>query len=83
MLGGGPVRGEFTLVSHNGTTSYHTLNTRTLASAVASGMTPAVTLPAEMSLDRLDRYRRDEDWTAEQLHGDNRLLLVILSAGTS
>ena len=56
MLGGGLVRGGFTLLSHDGTTGYYTITSRMLASALDEGMSLAVALPVEVSLTQLDRY---------------------------
>ncbi|QPV62428.1 hypothetical protein I7X12_17060 [Halosimplex litoreum] len=79
LLGGGLVRGGFTLLSHDGTTGYYAINARMLASAIEAGMAAAVALPAEVSLSRLDRYWSDTDWTVEGLLDDDRLFVLELA----
>ncbi|WP_436929546.1 RAD55 family ATPase [Halosimplex halobium] len=78
LLGGGLVRGGFTLLSHDGTTGYYTINTRMLASALDAGMAVAVALPAAVSLSQLDRYWTDADWTVADLLDDDRLFVLEL-----
>ncbi|QLH84428.1 RAD55 family ATPase [Halosimplex pelagicum] len=80
LLGGGLVRGGFTLLSHDGTTGYYTINTRMLAAAVENGMALAVALPAEVSLSQLDRYWTDADWSVAELLDDDRLFVLELVA---
>jgi len=81
LLGGGLVRGGMTVLTHDGTTDYYTLNARLLARAVDEGMTLAVALPAAVSLDRLDRYWADTDWNVETLLDDDRLVVLELAGG--
>ncbi|MFB6139923.1 MAG: RAD55 family ATPase [Halosimplex sp.] len=79
LLGGGLVRGGFTLLSHDGTTGYYTINTRMLASALQAGMALTVALPAKVSLSGLDRYW-DGDWSVAELLDDDRLFVLELVA---
>jgi len=80
VLGGGLVRGGFTLLSHDGTTGHYTLATRMLAQAVDDGMALAVALPAGVSLSELDRYWADADYTVDGLLDDDRLFVLELVA---
>lgn len=75
LLGGGLLRGGFTVVSHDGTTGYYTLNSQMLASAVEAGMALTVVLPAEVSLEQLDRYWQDTDWSVQDLLEEDRLFV--------
>jgi len=80
VLGGGLVRGGFTVFVHDGTTGYYTLNTQLLAAAVDAGMALSVTLPAEVSLDQLDRYWTDWAFDVESLLDEDRLFALKLVA---
>ena len=79
LLGGGLVRGGLTTLKHDGTTDYYTLVGRLLARAADAGMTLAVALPAEVSLDRLDGYWRDTDWDVDRLFAADRLIVLELA----
>lgn len=79
LLGGGLVRGGMTVITHDGTTDYYALNARLLARAADEGMTLAVALPAEVSLDRLDRYWADTDWDVGTLLDEDRLVVLELA----
>jgi len=81
LLGGGLVRGATTLLTHDGTTDYYTLNARMLARAADEGMTLTVALPAAVSLDRLDRHWADTDWDVATLLDDDRLVVLELAGG--
>ncbi|WP_459190956.1 RAD55 family ATPase [Halosimplex sp. J119] len=80
LLGGGLVRGGFTLLSHDGTTGYYTINTRMLAAAVEEGMALTVALPTEVSLSQLDRYWTGTDWSVDRLLDADRLFVLELVA---
>ncbi|QLH79443.1 hypothetical protein HZS55_20030 [Halosimplex rubrum] len=80
LLGGGLVRGGFTLLSHDGTTSYYTINAQMLATAVETGMALSVAIPAEVSLSQLDRYWTDTDWSVGDLLDADRLFVLELVA---
>jgi KaiC/GvpD/RAD55 family RecA-like ATPase len=79
LLGGGLVRGGLTTLKHDGTTDYYTLVGRLLARAADAGMTLAVALPAEVSLDRLDGYWHDTDWDVDRLFAADRLIVLELA----
>lgn len=78
LLGGGVVRGGLTTVTHDGTTGYYTVMTQVLGRALEAGMTLAVALPAEVTLDGLDRYWRDAEWNVDSLLDDDRLIVLEL-----
>jgi len=80
VLGGGLVRGGLSAVVHDGTTGYYTLNSQLLARAVEAGMALSVTLPAEVSLDQLDRYWTDRPFDTRTLLDDDRLFAMELVA---
>jgi len=81
LLGGGLVTGGLTVFTHDGTTDYYALNARLLALAADEGMTLTVVLPAEVTLDRLDRYWADTDWDVTTLLDADRLLVLELAGG--
>lgn len=81
VLGGGLVRGGMTVLTHDGTTDYYALNARLLARAVREGMTLTVALPANVSLDRLDRYWAGADFDVATLLDDDRLVVLELAGG--
>ena len=83
LLGGGLVRGGLSLFTHDGTTGYYTLLTRALANAAANGMALAVTLPAEVSLDALDRYWASDDADVSSLLENDRLFVLELVESTA
>lgn len=83
LLGGGVVRGGLTVVTHDGTTGYYTVLTQVLARAVEAGMTLAVALPAEVTLDQLDRYWREADWDVDSLLAEDRLVVLELTGDAS
>lgn len=75
LLGGGLLRGKFAVISHDGTTGYYTLNTRMLGSAIDAGMALTLVLPAEVSLEQLDQYWQNTDWTVAELLDEDRLFV--------
>jgi KaiC/GvpD/RAD55 family RecA-like ATPase len=75
LLGGGLVRGGLTTITHDGRTGYYTLVSRLLARALDEGMTLSLTLPAEMTLDQLDRYWAETDWSVGDLLDADRLVV--------
>ena len=78
MLGGGLVRGGFTLLSHDGTTGYYTITSQMLASALDEGMSLSIALPVEVSLTQLDRYWQSTGWSARELLDEDRLFVLEL-----
>jgi len=78
LLGGGLVRGGFTLLSHDGTTGYYTITSQMLASALDEGMSLSVALPVEVSLTQLDRYWQSTGWSVRELLDEDRLFVLEL-----